>query len=101
MRRPVRAAGTPLRLLLLGLIRLYGLTVSRLLGGRCRFHPSCSAYAEQAVRTHGAGKGFLLAAWRVARCSPLGSGGPDPVPEAGRWRSAYDAVSPAATRGEA
>lgn len=101
MRGLLRAVGAPIRLLLLGLIRLYRLTVSPLLGGRCRFHPSCSAYAEEAVRAHGAGKGLLLAVWRVARCSPLGSGGPDPVPEPGRWRTAYDGVAPAPARGEA
>lgn len=72
--------GAPLRALLLGSIALYRATLSGLLGGQCRFHPSCSAYAMEAVRTHGAVRGSLLAAWRLVRCSPLTAGGPDPVP---------------------
>ena len=80
MRAGIRAAGAPLRLVLLGLIAAYRGTVGRLTGGRCRFHPSCSAYAQEAVRVHGALKGGALAVWRILRCSPLSSGGPDPVP---------------------
>jgi uncharacterized protein len=79
-------AGAPFRGALVGLVLVYRGTVGRLAGGRCRFHPSCSAYALQAVRTHGAIKGGLLAAWRVLRCSPLTTGGPDPVPPRGAWR---------------
>lgn len=95
----IRALGFPLRALLIGLIRAYRAAVGPLLGGRCRFHPSCSAYAEEAIREHGALKGAALAVWRVARCSPLSDGGIDPVPHRGRWRSTveYDAVM----RGEA
>lgn len=84
--------GLPLRVLALGLIRGYRAAVSPLLGSRCRFHPSCSAYAEEAVRVHGVAKGVALAAWRVLRCSPLTAGGLDPVPLKGRWRS-YDDVT--------
>jgi uncharacterized protein len=73
-------AGAPLRAVLLGLIGAYRLTAGRMLIGRCRFHPSCSAYAAEAIRTHGALRGSALAAWRVLRCSPLTAGGPDPVP---------------------
>ncbi|MBR0135552.1 MAG: membrane protein insertion efficiency factor YidD [Clostridia bacterium] len=51
----------------------------------CRFTPSCSEYAIQAINTHGAAKGSLLAVWRILRCNPFSKGGPDPVPEAGRW----------------
>lgn len=80
------ALGLPLRLLLLGLVAGYRVLVSPLLGPRCRFHPSCSAYAEEAIRIHGAAKGLVLAAWRVLRCSPLTPGGPDPVPPRGAWR---------------
>ena len=91
LRGILRALGLPARLLLLGLIRLYRLVASPLLGGQCRFHPSCSVYAEEAIRLHGAVRGSGLAIWRVLRCSPLGSGGPDPVP--GRRAGAvYDSV---------
>lgn len=72
--------GAPLRALLVGVIGMYRLTLSGVLGGQCRFHPSCSAYAIESVRTHGAAKGTALAVWRVLRCSPLTAGGPDPVP---------------------
>jgi putative membrane protein insertion efficiency factor len=74
------ALGWPARSLLLALVAVYRVSLSPFLGGRCRFHPSCSAYAEEAIRTHGAAKGFALAAWRVLRCSPLSAGGIDPVP---------------------
>jgi len=67
--------------LLLGLIRLYQLTLSRAMPvNTCRFYPSCSRYGFEAVRRHGAIKGSLLAAWRVLRCNPFNPGGFDPVP---------------------
>ena len=84
-------AGAPLRLFLLGMIRLYRVTLSGLLGGQCRFHPSCSVYAEQAVKVHGAVRGSALAVWRVLRCNPFGRGGVDAVPQA-HQASAYDAA---------
>jgi putative membrane protein insertion efficiency factor len=62
------------------LIRLYQLAVSPLLGPRCRFHPSCSRYALEAVERFGAGRGSWLAAKRIARCHPWNAGGFDPVP---------------------
>jgi uncharacterized protein len=68
-------------------VLVYRGTVGQLLVGRCRFHPTCSAYAVEAIRVHGALKGSALAVWRVARCSPLSAGGLDPVPPAGTWRS--------------
>lgn len=73
-------AGWPLRAVILGLIALYRVTLSGVLGGQCRFHPSCSAYAMEAVRSHGAVRGVGLAVWRLLRCSPLTAGGIDPVP---------------------
>ncbi|HXF36964.1 MAG TPA: membrane protein insertion efficiency factor YidD [Actinomycetota bacterium] len=76
--------GAPARLVLVGLIRLYRLTLSGWLGGQCRFQPSCSAYAEEAVRRHGALRGSALAAWRVARCGPFTEGGVDHVPPSRR-----------------
>jgi putative membrane protein insertion efficiency factor len=75
-------AGAPVRLLLLGVISLYRLTLSGWLGGQCRFSPSCSRYAEEAIRTHGALKGSFLMVGRVLRCNPFGRGGLDPVPRA-------------------
>ena len=63
-----------------GLIRGYQLTLSPWLGECCRFHPSCSRYAMEAVGTHGAAKGSWLAARRVCRCHPFNAGGFDPVP---------------------
>jgi putative membrane protein insertion efficiency factor len=63
------------------LIRLYQTLLSPLLGPRCRFHPSCSSYALEAIERHGALHGSWLAVRRVCRCHPLNPGGPDPVPE--------------------
>ena len=63
-----------------GAIRVYRLVVSPLLGSHCRFHPSCSAYAEEAIRLHGLARGLKLAALRILRCHPFHSGGVDPVP---------------------
>jgi putative membrane protein insertion efficiency factor len=71
---------------LLGLIRVYQLALSPVLpvvfgpNCGCRFHPTCSHYAAGAVRTHGAFRGSLLAAWRLLKCTPLHPGGLDPVP---------------------
>jgi hypothetical protein len=64
------------------LIRLYQLTVSPLLGPRCRFHPSCSHYAIEALQRHGSVHGSWLTLRRVARCHPFHAGGYDPVPTA-------------------
>ncbi|MCD8552553.1 MAG: membrane protein insertion efficiency factor YidD [Seleniivibrio sp.] len=61
------------------LIRLYKLFISPLLGNRCRFYPSCSDYAVEALRKKGLVKGTLMAVWRILRCSPLSKGGYDPV----------------------
>ena len=69
--------------LLLALIRLYQVTLSPYTGGCCRFEPSCSKYAAEAIRTHGAAYGSWLALCRLARCHPLGKAGYDPVPAPG------------------
>ncbi len=79
-RRLTWALGTPLRWAIVALVRLYRLTLGGWLGGQCRFYPTCSHYAEQAVRTHGALRGTLMATWRVARCGPFTKGGVDHVP---------------------
>lgn len=65
---------------LIFLLRLYQLGISPLLGPRCRFYPSCSAYAMEAVQEHGAAHGSWLALRRVCKCHPLHPGGYDPVP---------------------
>jgi putative membrane protein insertion efficiency factor len=82
--------------LLLVVIGGYRRWISPLLAPRCRFVPSCSAYASTAVRSHGAARGSWLALRRLARCHPLHPGGYDPVPEA----SAPPATAPDARRSE-
>ncbi len=66
---------------LVGIIRLYQRWLSPWLGQNCRFYPSCSQYAIDALRTHGVVYGLLLGAWRILRCNPFCRGGHDPVPE--------------------
>lgn len=78
--RVLWALGAPVRVLLLGLIGAYRLLLSGWLGGQCRFYPTCSRYAEEAIRVHGAVRGSALAAWRIARCGPFTPGGVDHVP---------------------
>ena len=77
---------TPGARLALVLIRLYQLVLSPFLGGSCRFVPSCSEYAREAVYAHGAVRGMILAARRVARCHPFAKAGLDPVPAPGKSR---------------
>ena len=88
IRRAIRAAGAPVRALEIGLIRVYRATLSGWLGGQCRFYPTCSHYAEEAIREYGAVRGTALTAWRILRCNPFGAGGIDRV----RSRS-YDDVT--------
>ena len=61
-------------------IRFYQLYLSPLLGPSCRFTPTCSEYARQAILKHGPIKGLGLAIWRILRCNPWGDSGYDPVP---------------------
>jgi uncharacterized protein len=60
-------------------IRLYQRTISPALPRRCKYEPTCSAYAAEALRRHGALRGLALAAWRLLRCNPFSHGGYDPV----------------------
>ncbi|WP_174441939.1 membrane protein insertion efficiency factor YidD [Demequina pelophila] len=69
--------------LLIGLVRLYQRYVSPLTGPSCKYHPSCSRYAVEAIQVHGAATGAALAAWRLLRCNPWSHGGVDDVPEPG------------------
>ncbi|WP_419760676.1 membrane protein insertion efficiency factor YidD [Acidisoma sp.] len=71
---------TFLRALLIGLVRSYQLVLRPVLGSNCRFTPSCSDYALQAVREYGAVHGGYLAVRRILRCNPWHPGGDDPVP---------------------
>lgn len=66
--------------LLIALLSVYKRLVSPLLGEHCRFHPTCSRYAMDAIRAHGAWRGSWLAVRRVSRCHPFHEGGLDPVP---------------------
>jgi putative membrane protein insertion efficiency factor len=69
-----------MKLALVALVRIYQWTLRPLLGANCRFYPTCSEYAVEALQTHGALRGSALAAGRVLRCNPWHPGGYDPVP---------------------
>ena len=69
-----------MRRLLIALLRAYRAVISPLYGDVCRYYPSCSAYALEAVRAHGAGRGSWLTLRRLGRCHPWAAGGLDPVP---------------------
>ena len=69
-----------MRTLLVLLVRAYQLVLSPLLPASCRYHPSCSAYAIEALQRHGAWRGSVLAGRRILRCHPFAVGGYDPVP---------------------
>ena len=66
--------------LMLGLIRGYQKCISPYIGAHCKYTPTCSQYAIEAIRKYGCIKGSLLAAWRILRCNPWAKGGYDPVP---------------------
>ena len=72
--------------LLIIVIQAYRLLLSPLIGPSCRFYPSCSAYAQDAIRLHGPVRGSWLAAKRIGRCHPFHPGGLDPVPSPGEQR---------------
>ena len=79
-----------MRQVLVMLVRGYQIALSPMMGGACRFHPSCSNYMIEALTVHGAFKGFLLGAWRILRCHPFGKHGYDPVPPKGKWRVEFE-----------
>ena len=85
-RRPVSLlarrglAALVMQTVLIALLRFYKVAVSPLLGNRCRFYPSCSDYAREAIQYHGAARGTYLAARRLCRCHPFSAGGIDLVP---------------------
>lgn len=95
----------PAQHLLKGAIVTYQWTLRPFIGAHCRFHPSCSHYAIEAVTGHGALKGAGMATWRILRCNPWNAGGYDPVPQPrpgahpdgrlNRLRSALPVSSPA------
>jgi uncharacterized protein len=70
-----------MKILLILPIRFYRTVISPLMAPHCRFHPSCSAYAEEAISRFGAVRGLYLASHRILRCHPLAEGGIDPVPQ--------------------
>lgn len=85
---------SPAGWLLVGLLTVYRRFISPLLGPRCRFYPSCSAYALEAVQVHGALRGSWLAVRRLSRCHPFHAGGIDPVPGTEREPDSAAAAGP-------
>lgn len=69
-----------MKYIFIGLIRLYQKFISPLFPASCRFTPTCSQYALEAFKKHGAVKGLILTVWRLLRCNPFSKGGYDPVP---------------------
>ena len=70
-----------MKYIFLGIIKLYKLTLSKILPPCCRFYPTCSEYGMTAIRRFGAVRGGYLTLWRIIRCTPFFNGGADPVPE--------------------
>jgi len=79
-----------MKALLLGFIRGYQVILSPFVGGQCRFYPTCSEYAREAIERHGSIRGSWLAVMRILRCGPWHPGGPDPVPPQGGRRKTKD-----------
>ena len=78
---PADRSSSPVRALVVAVLRTYQRWISPMFGPRCRYYPSCSEYAVQAVQRFGILRGLVLAAWRLLRCNPLSRGGFDPVDE--------------------
>ena len=93
---PARGAGrvsSRFRSVLVFPIRVYQRLISPLLGQHCKYYPSCSEYAVQAVQRFGILRGLVLAGWRLLRCNPWSDGGYDPVEEQRLFRSPTPAAS--------
>ena len=82
-----------MRRILVLLVDGYRRFVSPALPSACRYQPTCSHYAREALLRHGAIKGSLLSAWRILRCNPFTKPGYDPVPPPGKWRAPKEAAS--------
>ena len=78
---------------MIALIRAYQRLLSPAFGARCKYHPSCSAYAVQAIESYGILRGSVLAAWRLLRCNPFSHGGYDPVSAQTLFRAAEPPAS--------
>ncbi|MFY9802291.1 MAG: membrane protein insertion efficiency factor YidD [Candidatus Acidiferrales bacterium] len=89
MNSPTTGQGSAARWLLLLFVRFYQIFLSPFLGGACKFYPSCSRYAQEAIAVHGARRGAWLAMKRLGRCRPFTKGGFDPVPEYVDGRAAH------------
>ena len=76
------------------LVRFYSLALSPWLGSNCRYDPTCSSYALEALQVHGVFKGSWLAARRIGRCHPWGGSGYDPVPDSDAREESHDATRP-------
>ena len=86
MRKFLSQARAVLIAVLVAPLRFYQRFISPGLPRRCRYYPTCSDYAVQALRVHGPAKGAALATWRVLRCNPWSLGGVDHIPEKGKWK---------------
>ena len=80
-----------MKAVLVAAIRGYQYAIRPLIGANCRFYPSCSEYAREAIERHGAAMGSWLATKRIAKCHPYHPGGYDPVPEAADERTSHPA----------
>lgn len=76
-----------MKYILIWLIKGYKKYISPYLGNNCRFSPTCSEYAMDALAIHGSVKGGILSVWRILRCNPFGKVGYDPPPEKGYWKN--------------
>ena len=72
---------------LVGLIKTYQFAVSPFSPACCKYYPTCSSYAIEAIQMHGPWRGLLMATWRLLRCNPWSDGGVDPVPEAEKQKT--------------
>lgn len=86
-----------MRALVLAPIRFYQRFISPAIPNRCKYYPSCSHYAVDAIRAHGALRGLVLAGWRLLRCNPWSHGGYDPVSDQTLFKSSRAASPPSRT----